>query len=333
MVLTGEYQMKLKTLLLGSAAAMIAVSGARAADAVVAEPEPVEYVRVCDMYGSGFFYIPGTETCLSINGYARVGYYYIDNGGVAGPEQGRFEYRARLNFDARNETDYGTLRSQIRIQGDGREGDANAVIDRALISLGGFRIGYSDSFQTTFHGYGNYIERRDGLYGFDQAIFLDYTYSANGFSVGVGVQDTDGVGGAVNRNIDPYIGVGYTGSSFSVAASYLHDTQVDEGQWKVSATVTPVEGLDLKAWYRDQTGVNRYAGGTNNAFWGVSARYAFTEDVTLGLGYTDSDAVQSAQYAATLFWQVAPGLSFRPEVVIFENARDWEVGARIYRTF
>ena len=52
--------MKLKTLLLGSAATLIAVSGAQAADAVVAEPEPVDYVKVCDMYGAGFFYIPGT---------------------------------------------------------------------------------------------------------------------------------------------------------------------------------------------------------------------------------------------------------------------------------
>jgi Porin subfamily len=34
--------------------------------------EPVDYVRVCDTYGTGFFYIPGTETCLKISG--RVGY-------------------------------------------------------------------------------------------------------------------------------------------------------------------------------------------------------------------------------------------------------------------
>ena len=64
--------MNIKSLLLGSAAALVAVSGARAADAVVvAEPEPVEYVRVCDAYGAGFFYIPGTETCLKIGGYVR----------------------------------------------------------------------------------------------------------------------------------------------------------------------------------------------------------------------------------------------------------------------
>ncbi len=67
-------KMSIKTFLLGSAAAMVAVSGAQAADAVVVEPEPVEYVRVCDAYGSGFFFIPGTETCLRSSGYVRTHY-------------------------------------------------------------------------------------------------------------------------------------------------------------------------------------------------------------------------------------------------------------------
>ena len=66
--------MNIKSLLLGSAAAMVAVSGAQAADAVVVEPEPVEYVRVCDAYGSGFFYIPGTETCIRFSGFLRSSY-------------------------------------------------------------------------------------------------------------------------------------------------------------------------------------------------------------------------------------------------------------------
>src|SRR5262247_3186944 len=71
-LLTGGQKMNIKSLLLGSAAALVAVSGARAADAVVvAEPEPMEYVRVCDVYGTGFYYIPGTETCLKVGGYWR----------------------------------------------------------------------------------------------------------------------------------------------------------------------------------------------------------------------------------------------------------------------
>src|SRR5262245_57752793 len=71
-LLTGGQKMNIKSLLLGSAAALVAVSGARAADAVVApEPEPVEYVRVCDVYGTSFYYIPGTEICLKVGGYLR----------------------------------------------------------------------------------------------------------------------------------------------------------------------------------------------------------------------------------------------------------------------
>ena len=51
--------MKLKTLLLGSAAAMIAVSGARAADAIIAEPEPMEYVKsaTCTALASSTFLV------------------------------------------------------------------------------------------------------------------------------------------------------------------------------------------------------------------------------------------------------------------------------------
>ena len=61
----------LKGLLLGSAACLtgtMLASGARAADLPAAQAAPIEYVRVCDAYGAGFFYIPGTETCLRIGG-------------------------------------------------------------------------------------------------------------------------------------------------------------------------------------------------------------------------------------------------------------------------
>ena len=64
--------MKMKSLLLGSAAGIVAVTGAQAADLPLAEP--VEYVQICDTYGAGFFYIPGTNTCLKIGGYVRVDY-------------------------------------------------------------------------------------------------------------------------------------------------------------------------------------------------------------------------------------------------------------------
>ncbi len=58
--------MKLKTLLLSSAAVLTVVGGAQAADLTVAEP--VDYVQVCDAFGTGYWYIPGTTTCLRIGG-------------------------------------------------------------------------------------------------------------------------------------------------------------------------------------------------------------------------------------------------------------------------
>ena len=64
-----------KSLLLGSAAGLVAVAGAQAADLPV-KAKPVEYVKICSLYGDGFYYIPGSQTCLKIAGYVRADYGY-----------------------------------------------------------------------------------------------------------------------------------------------------------------------------------------------------------------------------------------------------------------
>jgi hypothetical protein len=65
-----------KSLLLGSAAALLAAAGAQAADLPSRKSAPVEYVRVCDAYGAGFYWIPGTDTCLKIGGRVRIDTWY-----------------------------------------------------------------------------------------------------------------------------------------------------------------------------------------------------------------------------------------------------------------
>ena len=71
----------LKSSLLASAAGFAAVAGAQAADLPVKKAAPIEYVRVCSAYGAGFFYIPGTDTCIRLSGRARldVGYQPTDS--------------------------------------------------------------------------------------------------------------------------------------------------------------------------------------------------------------------------------------------------------------
>src|SRR6516164_116083 len=54
-----------------SAASLTIVNGAQAADLPV-KAKAVEYVRVCSLYGAGFFYIPGTDTCIKLGGYLAL---------------------------------------------------------------------------------------------------------------------------------------------------------------------------------------------------------------------------------------------------------------------
>ena len=64
-----------KGLLLGSAAAMLMATGsAFATDLPSRKAAPVAYVKICDVYGRGFYYIPGTNTCLRVGGRVRVEY-------------------------------------------------------------------------------------------------------------------------------------------------------------------------------------------------------------------------------------------------------------------
>jgi Porin subfamily len=111
-----------KSLILGSAAGLVAMSGAQAADLPV-KAKAVEYVRICSLYGAGFFYIPGTDTCIKLSGYLRVDVVVNDNSDYTPPlgnpagNGNRFTnaytWRSREDFDidTRTATEYGVVRT------------------------------------------------------------------------------------------------------------------------------------------------------------------------------------------------------------------------------
>ena len=213
--------MKIKSLLLGSAAALVAVSGARAADAVVIpEPEAVEYVRVCDAAGAGYFYIPGSETCLKFSGYVRYEMNFSNNGddsegvdeGITAPFEtdgdGDWGKRSevRLNIEAWNDTELGPLYSRIRLGYDSNpdyDGDYNDIgilngniggsgfaIDHAVIQLAGLTIGKSASWWDWGFGADG-----DGIvdFGPGEVGMVAYTANAGGFGITLALEeDNDG---------------------------------------------------------------------------------------------------------------------------------------------
>jgi hypothetical protein len=112
----------IKSLILGSAAGLAAMSGAQAADLPV-KAKAVEYVRICSLYGAGFYYIPGTDTCIKLGGYLRAEVVAnsnsVDTGNTSGAAgannrfSNAFTWRSRedLNVDTRTATEYGVVRT------------------------------------------------------------------------------------------------------------------------------------------------------------------------------------------------------------------------------
>ncbi|EAU40456.1 outer membrane protein [Fulvimarina pelagi HTCC2506] len=192
--------MNIKSLLLGSAAALVAVTGARAADVIVPMAEPVEYVRVCDVYGTGFHYIPGTETCMSISGFLR--FQYTVNGPIEDSFGNDFlvnnegdDYTAgfgteiHLNFDVREETELGTLRAYMTLENNSMSSygfDGNFDADNAYIQLGGLTMGYLDSLWTEGDGFATDTDLPVGDFEVNR---VSYTFAAGGLAASISLED------------------------------------------------------------------------------------------------------------------------------------------------
>jgi hypothetical protein len=167
-----------KSLVLGSAAGLVAMTGAQAADLPV-KAKAVEYVRVCSLYGAGFFYIPGTDTCIKLGGYLRVDTTFNASGVQNNPSwngdagQGNryhdyFSTRSRMAFtvDTRTATEYGVVRTF-------------AQADFQFDTLGGGTFN-PNSLNTTLGNNGNLLNSAGGGYTAVEFVFLQFA----GFTFG-----------------------------------------------------------------------------------------------------------------------------------------------------
>ncbi|WP_426123384.1 porin [Pararhizobium sp. PWRC1-1] len=287
--------MNIKSLLLGSAAALAAVSGAQAADAIVAaEPEPMEYVRVCDAFGTGYFYIPGTETCLKIGGYVRFQTDFGPDRRLDGSSRGRGTSdwdtftRGQLQFDAKNDTELGTLESTIVLQTNADQSDnsGSTFLDTASFAIAGFKFGYYYSWWD------------DGIAGETDALAtttlfnsISYTYDGGAFKAGISVDELEGLNGPASLPLLPNAfrahdnGVGVaamvSGSIGGVTATLIggYDTEREDGAIRAILSAELGAGtFSLAGVYA--TDPNAYY---NESEWTVAASYEFkaTDKLTI----------------------------------------------------
>ena len=119
-----------KSLLLGTAAGIVAIAGASAADLPSKKAAPATYVKICDAYGAGFFFIPGTDTCVKVGGYVRVDYDYrperknttfvtattTTNVANTDTTTSGFYNRGTIQLDARTPTSMGVARTFMALR-------------------------------------------------------------------------------------------------------------------------------------------------------------------------------------------------------------------------
>ncbi|MFD1987797.1 porin [Mesorhizobium newzealandense] len=352
--------MNIKSLLLGSAAALLAVSGARAADAVVvAEPEPAEYVKICDVYGAGYFYIPGTETCLRIGGYVR---YDISGGDIGSFDGARSAdhmdvdsndtWRKRARFTLKTwtgqETELGTLKTftETRFNFSNHGADTSPYINEAgseavslnfaWIQLGGLRVGKDESAFNTFIGYaGNVIQDTLVPYGgFDTNVIQYYFDAGNGFSAVVSLEEGYGF-----HTIDSYVphvvgGVKWTQGWGAITGVVSYDSNYEEVATKVRLDVNATAELSLFIMGGYGTDDNLTDGtlnfpaggrgfykqwGGNWALWG-GATYKVNEKTSLN-AQVSYDEDKNLGVAANIAYDIVPGLTVTAEVD-YVNAGD-----------
>jgi hypothetical protein len=198
-----------KSLLLGSAAGLVAVAGAQAADLPV-KAKPVEYVKICSIYGAGFFYIPGTDTCIKIGGWVRAEYALGETGNshaqflaFGGGRNNRIDstdtrLRARtvVSLDVRTQTEYGTVRAYNRFgfTTDSTTTSTGALYtERAFIQIAGFTFGKTQSYFDFVGGavcygcgYGGHLSQ----FGAGGTIVAAYSATlGNGFTATIALED------------------------------------------------------------------------------------------------------------------------------------------------
>jgi opacity protein-like surface antigen len=302
--------MNIKSLLLGSAAALAVVSGAQAADAVVAaEPEPMEYVKVCDAYGTGFFYLPGTETCVRIGGNVR----YQKNWSKVGSKNASYDHtsRGRISVEAKNDSEWGTVYSWVELGGTRTNNGDLSLTANYWMGINGLEFGDYDTAWTRFLGYGGRTDDGGDNYGFDGRQYISYTADFGAASAIIEL-DHDAEGGVIQGHKympDVSAAVKATMGDYEVNAAFAYD-ESDESFFirKTLRGNIDMFGFTVIGLYSNSATNHYFDYDGFSAIVGVSAKVTDTVTLAKDFQYYDNG---DWKIIGDVSWAVASGFSVR----------------------
>ncbi|KPF55968.1 porin, partial [Rhizobium sp. AAP116] len=288
---------------------------------------------VCDAFGTGYFYIPGTETCLKIGGEVRFAYDWnnndaprVVNGTATGINIDDFQTRARLTFQTANDSEVGTIGSFVRLEATS-DGTQGVSLHEAFITVGGFKAGYFNTWADDIGISGE----NDTFISNAKFDSVSYTYAADAFTIGLGVDEL--------RQADGAFGIqGLASTTLGAVTLTLwggYDTKADEGYvvGKGSADIGPGTFELYAGWASDPS---HYVGTVE---WTVGAAYGFkateklkiTPSVNFVEQFNNVDYVTGGVLAS---YAVASGLKVDATVDYNKgDSKDWTGFVRLIRSF
>lgn len=317
--------------MIGSVAVLLAVGGAQAADLPL-KAKAVEYVKVCSLYGAGFYYIPGTDTCIKLGGYLRADTSFNASGAYDAPRwngpvtRASNDYIARarqtINIDTRTATEYGVVRTYFDVRfnwttgGAVRAGSDDAIgggsntgvgVYYAFIQFAGFTMGKAVSqFSAPWTGFpGNNTSYLIGGEDIDTGINqLAYTAQfGNGVSASVSLEDASGLSPGSAGNSYTRAPLYDATSGFTLASNWAGSNIPDiVGQLRVDQAWGLVQVSALAHQLR--AGPYGYFGGAIGAphpddAWGFAAQLALSlKNLPTGQGDTINVSVGYADGAS-----------------------------------
>lgn len=250
------------------------------------------FVKVCDVFGEGYFFLPGSDTCLRVSGRIRLNAQYDTKvrkkagSSYVYPSYAAIWADGRVGFNVAQATDLGTSVSAIRFAFNNSGGSSAVIVDQAYIGLGDIRVGLgiSDEDDNTIFDFEALGEN-----------FLDLNANANDSDRldlhGIGVQYDRkfgnvlvqaGVFGPTPYTILPRASDGTSNPVMAAAVSYSNG---------------PLKLAKIGLAY------DTAANSTGNGGWGIAGQlqYEVIPDLTLMIGIGHSDTGNESDRYNTAF--------------------------------
>jgi hypothetical protein len=199
---------------------------------------------VCDAFGAGFWYIPGTDTCIRIGGELEFRVFFEEDDIYHNSSNWFFRTQFDLDVTTKAMTDWGPLTTYLNLTTNSdveKSDDSYVYADEYYLSLGPVLLGRTQSsFDVAGGGYTkNYNDTSVADLSDHKVDQVQLSWAINGFGLVLALErPTDRWGSSATSDLpDLVAALSASGTGWEAAVSFLYSDQNVDSLWAVEGTV------------------------------------------------------------------------------------------------